>query len=143
MEKKKKGCPAVTLLIKTPKEISVDIILALKVQSSWPHSTQEGMPIENWLGGKVKKSLKLQPFYLVPKPAKEGNVFQGILNVKVNLKTYKRTVNVIYKGSQRLMTAIGILRVIRLNRLLVQDGSLVSDGIENGIVVVVTSNTEL
>ncbi|CAK6446835.1 unnamed protein product [Pipistrellus nathusii] len=76
VEKKKKGCPAVTLLIKTPKEISVDIILALKVQSSWPHSTQEGMPIENWLGGKVKKSLKLQPFYLVPKPAKEGNVFQ-------------------------------------------------------------------
>ncbi|XP_045428574.1 cyclic GMP-AMP synthase isoform X5 [Pipistrellus kuhlii] len=76
MEKKKKGCPAVTLLIKTPKEISVDIILALKVKSSWPRSTQDGMPIENWLGGKVKKSLKLQPFYLVPKPAKEGNVFQ-------------------------------------------------------------------
>nr|KAF6341053.1 cyclic GMP-AMP synthase [Myotis myotis] len=76
VEKKKRGCPAVTLLIKTPREISVDIILALKVQSSWPLSTQEGMPIENWLGRKVKKSLRLQPFYLVPKPAREGNGFQ-------------------------------------------------------------------
>ncbi|XP_059557163.1 cyclic GMP-AMP synthase isoform X3 [Myotis daubentonii] len=76
VEKKKRGCPAVTLLIKTPKEISVDIILALKVQSSWPLSTREGMPIENWLGRKVKKSLRLQPFYLVPKPAREGNGFQ-------------------------------------------------------------------
>ncbi|ELK23896.1 PREDICTED: cyclic GMP-AMP synthase [Myotis davidii] len=76
VEKKKRGCPAVTLLIKAPKEISVDIILALKVQSSWPLSTQEGMPIENWLGRKVKKSLRLQPFYLVPKPAREGNGFQ-------------------------------------------------------------------
>ncbi|XP_070275435.1 cyclic GMP-AMP synthase isoform X1 [Myotis yumanensis] len=76
VEKKKRGCPAVTLLIKTPKEISVDIILALKVQSSWPLSTQKGMPIENWLGRKVKKNLRLQPFYLVPKPAREGNGFQ-------------------------------------------------------------------
>ncbi|KAK1338253.1 hypothetical protein QTO34_001368 [Cnephaeus nilssonii] len=76
VEKKKRGCPAVTLLIKTPTEISVDIILALKVQSSWPLSTQGGMPIENWLGGKVKRNLRLQPFYLVPKPAKEGNGFQ-------------------------------------------------------------------
>lgn len=129
MEKKKRGCPAVTLLIKAPKEISVDIILALKVQSSWPLSTQKGMPIENWLGRKVKKSLRLQPFYLVPKPARQGNGFQGILNVKVNLRTYKRVVNVIYKGSKSLTTAVGISRVIRLNRLPVQDGSLMSDGI--------------
>lgn len=119
MEKKKRGCPAVTLLIKTPTEISVDIILALKVQSSWPLSTQGGMPIENWLGGKVKRNLRLQPFYLVPKPAKEGNGFQGILHVKVNLRTYKRVVNVIHKGSKRSTTTVGISRVIRLNRLLV------------------------
>ncbi|XP_016061216.1 PREDICTED: cyclic GMP-AMP synthase [Miniopterus natalensis] len=76
VDKKKKGCPAVTLLIKKPQEISVDIILALKVQSSWPASTREGMPIDNWLSRKVKRSLRQQPFYLVPKPAKEGNTFQ-------------------------------------------------------------------
>ncbi|KAM7135426.1 cyclic GMP-AMP synthase [Molossus nigricans] len=76
VEKKKKGCPAVTLLISKPKEISVDIILALKVKSSWPASTQEGLPIRNWLGAKVRKNLRQQPFYLVPKFAKEGNRFQ-------------------------------------------------------------------
>lgn len=87
MEKKKRGSPAVTLLIRKPKEISVDIILALESKSSWPASTQEGLPISQWLGTKVKTNLRRQPFYLVPKHAKEGNGFQGILNVKVNLKT--------------------------------------------------------
>uniref|UniRef100_A0A8C7BC28 Cyclic GMP-AMP synthase n=1 Tax=Neovison vison TaxID=452646 RepID=A0A8C7BC28_NEOVI len=76
MEKKKRGSPAVTLLIRKPKEISVDIILALESKSSWPASTQEGMPISQWLGTKVKTNLRRQPFYLVPKHAKEGNGFQ-------------------------------------------------------------------
>ncbi|XP_034504022.1 cyclic GMP-AMP synthase [Ailuropoda melanoleuca] len=76
MEKKKRGSPAVTLLIRKPKEISVDIILALESKSSWPASTQEGLPISQWLGTKVKTNLRRQPFYLVPKHAKEGNGFQ-------------------------------------------------------------------
>ena len=85
MERKKRGSPAVTLLIRKPKEISVDIILALEVKSSWPKSTEEGLFIKDWLGKKYRRGLRLQPFYLVPKHAKEENQFQGILNVKVNL----------------------------------------------------------
>ncbi|XP_029801253.1 cyclic GMP-AMP synthase [Suricata suricatta] len=76
VEKKKKGSPAVTLLFRKPKEISVDIILALEVNTSWPASTKSGLPIERWLGTKVRNSLRQQPFYLVPKHAKEGNGFQ-------------------------------------------------------------------
>ncbi|KAM8777473.1 cyclic GMP-AMP synthase [Rhynchonycteris naso] len=76
MERKKKGCPAVTLLIRKPKEISVDLILALEVRSSWPPNTKEGLPINNWLGTKVRRDLRLKPYYLVPKPAKEGNGFK-------------------------------------------------------------------
>nr|AKH04281.1 cyclic GMP-AMP synthase [Pithecia pithecia] len=75
MEKKRRGSPAVTLLIR--KEISVDIILALESKSSWPASTQEGLPIKNWLSAKVRRELRRKPFYLVPKHAKEGNSFQG------------------------------------------------------------------
>ncbi|XP_062954526.1 cyclic GMP-AMP synthase [Cynocephalus volans] len=76
MERKKRGSPAVTLLIRKPEEISVDLILALESKSSWPASTREGLPINNWLGTKVRNDLRRQPFYLVPKHAKEGNGFQ-------------------------------------------------------------------
>uniref|UniRef100_A0A8C5KMS3 Cyclic GMP-AMP synthase n=2 Tax=Jaculus jaculus TaxID=51337 RepID=A0A8C5KMS3_JACJA len=76
VEKKKPGSPAVTLLIRKPEEISVDIILALESKSSWPASTQEGLPVQSWLGTKVRNKLRQEPFYLVPKHAKEGNVFQ-------------------------------------------------------------------
>ncbi|XP_004381446.1 cyclic GMP-AMP synthase [Trichechus manatus latirostris] len=76
LERKKRGSPAVTLLIRKPKEISVDIILALESKSSWPASTQEGLPISNWLGTKVRTDLRRQPYYLVPKHAKEGKDFQ-------------------------------------------------------------------
>ncbi|KAL2792127.1 cyclic GMP-AMP synthase, partial [Daubentonia madagascariensis] len=76
VERKRRGSPAVTLLIGKPEKISVDVILALESKSSWPASTQEGMPIDDWLGAKVKNKLRRQPFYLVPKHAKEGNGFQ-------------------------------------------------------------------
>ncbi|KAM5256511.1 cyclic GMP-AMP synthase [Ctenodactylus gundi] len=76
MERKKPGSPAVTLLIRKPKEISVDVILALEPEGSWPASTQFGLPIECWLGRKVRQELRLQPFYLVPKHAKDGSGFQ-------------------------------------------------------------------
>ncbi|XP_057596342.1 cyclic GMP-AMP synthase [Hippopotamus amphibius kiboko] len=76
VEKKRRGSPAVTLLIRKPKEISVDVILALEAKGSWPASTQGGLPISNWLGAKVRNDLRRQPFYLVPKHAKEGSGFQ-------------------------------------------------------------------
>ncbi|XP_052043724.1 cyclic GMP-AMP synthase isoform X2 [Apodemus sylvaticus] len=77
VEKKKPGSPAVTLLIRNPEEISVDIILALESKGSWPISTKEGLPIQGWLGTKVRTNLRREPFYLVPKNAKDGNGFQG------------------------------------------------------------------
>ncbi|KAM4866352.1 cyclic GMP-AMP synthase [Thomomys bottae] len=77
MEKKKPGSPAVTLLIRIPEEISVDIILALEAKNSWPANTKEGLPIHNWLGKKVRNELRRQPFYLVPKHAKKRQGFQG------------------------------------------------------------------
>ncbi|XP_021567148.1 cyclic GMP-AMP synthase [Carlito syrichta] len=77
VEKKKRGSPAVTLLIEKPDKISVDIVLALEAKSSWPASTQKGLPISDWLGVKVRDQLRRQPFYLVPKPAKDENGFQG------------------------------------------------------------------
>ncbi|XP_012501490.1 PREDICTED: cyclic GMP-AMP synthase [Propithecus coquereli] len=83
VERKKRGSPAVTLVIRKPEAISVDIILALESKSSWPASTQEGMPINNWLGAKVKTKLRRQPFYLVPKHAKEGNCFQDLPSFQI------------------------------------------------------------
>lgn len=89
VEKEKPGSPAVTLLIRNPEEISVDIILALESKGSWPVSTKEGLPIKNWLGTKVRTNLRREPFYLVPKNAKVGNGFQGLLNVNINGKNVK------------------------------------------------------
>ncbi|XP_027266890.1 cyclic GMP-AMP synthase isoform X2 [Cricetulus griseus] len=77
VEEEKPGSPAVTLLIRNPEEISVDIILALESKGSWPVSTKEGLPIKNWLGTKVRTKLRREPFYLVPKNAKVENCFQG------------------------------------------------------------------
>uniref|UniRef100_A0A8C3RGG3 Cyclic GMP-AMP synthase n=1 Tax=Cyanoderma ruficeps TaxID=181631 RepID=A0A8C3RGG3_9PASS len=66
--RKKAGSPAITLQIKNPpSEISVDIILTLKAQHSWPLSTQGGLKIEQWLGTKVRRDLRITPLYLVAK----------------------------------------------------------------------------
>ncbi|OXB71734.1 UNVERIFIED_CONTAM: hypothetical protein H355_002824, partial [Colinus virginianus] len=55
VKRKKPRSPAITLQIKKPPaEISVDIILALEVQQSWPPSTQDGLNIECWLGRKSR-----------------------------------------------------------------------------------------
>ncbi|KAM9006512.1 cyclic GMP-AMP synthase isoform X2 [Sarcophilus harrisii] len=77
VERKKPTSPAVTLLIRKPEEISVDIVLALESNCSWPSSTQGGLAIEDWLGRKVKREFKFKPVYLVPKPVKEGSGFQA------------------------------------------------------------------
>uniref|UniRef100_A0A4W5N4H8 Cyclic GMP-AMP synthase n=1 Tax=Hucho hucho TaxID=62062 RepID=A0A4W5N4H8_9TELE len=76
LEKKKKGCPAVTLNINGTGAvpISLDIVLGLEVSSSWPTVAQEGIKIDKWLGTKVKKELKSKPYYLVPKYEGNGTV---------------------------------------------------------------------
>ncbi|XP_032316212.1 cyclic GMP-AMP synthase isoform X1 [Camelus ferus] len=76
VERKKKGSPAVTLLMRKPMEISVDITLALESKGSWPASTLNGLPINRWLGVKVRNDMRRRPFYLVPKHAREGSGFQ-------------------------------------------------------------------
>ncbi|NXA40234.1 CGAS synthase, partial [Eudromia elegans] len=76
--RKKAGCPAITLQIKRPpSDISVDIILALKVNHSWPLSTKDGLPVAEWLGTKVRKNLRYMDFYLVAKQNKEEKVLRG------------------------------------------------------------------
>ncbi|XP_060608891.2 cyclic GMP-AMP synthase [Anolis sagrei] len=77
VEKKRPGCPAVTVLIGSPPSvISVDIILSLEFHHpKWCSSTENGMGIEEWMGTKVKKSLRSEPLYLVPKNVKDGKCF--------------------------------------------------------------------
>ncbi|XP_048386993.2 cyclic GMP-AMP synthase-like [Stegostoma tigrinum] len=70
LERRKPGCPAVTLQIEDKEygPISLDMVLALEVHSqSWPGSTTKGLKIEGWLGKKVRKEFRMKPFYLVPK----------------------------------------------------------------------------
>ncbi|XP_063772883.1 cyclic GMP-AMP synthase-like [Pseudophryne corroboree] len=71
--RKKPLCPAVTLIIKNkPTDISVDLVLALEIKQSWPEKTRDGMNIDGWLGKKVKRDLKFNPFYMVAKQADKG-----------------------------------------------------------------------
>uniref|UniRef100_A0A8C3N753 Mab-21-like nucleotidyltransferase domain-containing protein n=1 Tax=Geospiza parvula TaxID=87175 RepID=A0A8C3N753_GEOPR len=63
--RKKAGSPAITLQIKKPPlEISVDIILTLEAQQSWPCSTQAGLKIEQWLGTKKRRDFRFRSIYL-------------------------------------------------------------------------------
>ncbi|NXY31214.1 CGAS synthase, partial [Pomatorhinus ruficollis] len=76
--RKKAGSPAITLQIKNPpSEISVDIILTLEAQQSWPLSTQGGLKIEQWLGTKVRRDLRFRSLYLVAKQNKREKVLRG------------------------------------------------------------------
>ncbi|XP_034753716.1 cyclic GMP-AMP synthase isoform X2 [Etheostoma cragini] len=73
--RKKKGCPAVTLITTVQSTtISLDVVLSIMVKSSWPPFTKEGIKIDGWLGTKVKKEYKQKPYYLVPKHEGNGNV---------------------------------------------------------------------
>ncbi|XP_053315733.1 cyclic GMP-AMP synthase [Spea bombifrons] len=73
--RKKRYSPAITLIFPNePDSISVDLVLALKPQGSWPASTKGGLDIKNWLGTKVRRELRWKPFYLVAKqPIGEKN----------------------------------------------------------------------
>ncbi|XP_029031482.1 cyclic GMP-AMP synthase isoform X2 [Betta splendens] len=81
LTKKKKGCPAVTLTTNVHAvTISLDFVLCLMVQSSWPDFTKEGLKIEAWLGSKVKQDYKRKPYYLVPKYEGKGtDAWNGVL----------------------------------------------------------------
>uniref|UniRef100_A0A8B9THU4 Cyclic GMP-AMP synthase n=1 Tax=Anas platyrhynchos TaxID=8839 RepID=A0A8B9THU4_ANAPL len=75
VKRRKARSPAITLLIKNSSaEISVDIILALEVQQSWPPSTQDGLNIERWLGRKVRRELRNKPIYLVANKKCSGSL---------------------------------------------------------------------
>uniref|UniRef100_A0A3B4FRW2 Cyclic GMP-AMP synthase n=1 Tax=Pundamilia nyererei TaxID=303518 RepID=A0A3B4FRW2_9CICH len=75
VDKKKKGCPAVTLTTYVQSvPISLDVVLCLMVKSSWPPFTTEGLKIECWLGHKIKQDYKREPYYLVPKYEGKGTV---------------------------------------------------------------------
>ncbi|XP_023251604.1 cyclic GMP-AMP synthase-like, partial [Seriola lalandi dorsalis] len=73
--RKKKGCPAVTMTTEVQSvTISLDVVLCLKVKSSWPPFTKDGFKIERWLGTKIKQDQRRKPYYLVPKYEGNGNV---------------------------------------------------------------------
>lgn len=81
VKRRKAGSPAITLQIKNPPaEISVDIILTLEVQQSWPPSTQDGLKIEQWLGRKVRGQFRNKSLYLVAKQNKKEKVLRGTSN---------------------------------------------------------------
>lgn len=84
VERKKKGCPAVTLRVEMDhRHIDLDFVLGLEVHSSsWPLFTKDGFKIENWLGKQVKKNLKLKPYYLVAKYEGTGTTEQNGVRAK-------------------------------------------------------------
>ncbi|NWT63671.1 CGAS synthase, partial [Prunella himalayana] len=85
--RKKAGSPAITLQIKNPpSEISVDIILTLEAQHSWPASTQGGLKIEQWLGTKKRRDFRFRSIYLVAKQNKREKVLRGTSNTDNNKK---------------------------------------------------------
>ncbi|NXT57054.1 CGAS synthase, partial [Pluvianellus socialis] len=78
VKRKKAGSPAITLQIKNPPaDISVDIILTLEVQHSWPPSTRDGLKIEQWLGRKVRGDFRNKSLYLVAKQNKKEKMPRG------------------------------------------------------------------
>lgn len=82
VDKKKKGCPAVTLTTYVQSvPISLDVVLCLMVKSSWPPFTTEGLKINHWLGDKARQEYRKKPYYLVPKYEGKGTVeSDGVLN---------------------------------------------------------------
>ena len=113
MERKKPGCPAVTLLIKQgDMEIGLDIVLSLEVRSSWPKFTVGGFAIDSWLGTKVKQKNKLRPFYLVPKSAGKGSKEEDRVSAKgtwSNIFLLRATSNMKFMNT-KLVYIIGLCK---------------------------------
>ncbi|NXG48645.1 CGAS synthase, partial [Psilopogon haemacephalus] len=79
------GSPKITLLIKnieegSTTEISVDIILTLRVRQKWPSSTEGGLKIEKWLGSKTRESFVGKCLYLVPAGRSNTGKLRNILS---------------------------------------------------------------
>uniref|UniRef100_A0A8C5WLJ6 Cyclic GMP-AMP synthase n=1 Tax=Leptobrachium leishanense TaxID=445787 RepID=A0A8C5WLJ6_9ANUR len=73
IQRKSPKSPAITFEIESkPENISVDLVLALEVNQSWPEAVKDGMKIEEWLGTKTRKDLRYEPFYFVAK--KPGDI---------------------------------------------------------------------
>ncbi|XP_072264620.1 cyclic GMP-AMP synthase-like isoform X2 [Pyxicephalus adspersus] len=78
IKRRNSSSPALTLIIENkPSNIDVDLVIALEIRQSWPVKTIDGMNIDCWLGKKVKRDFKFQPFYMVPKQFKDGNTVKG------------------------------------------------------------------
>lgn len=94
--------------------ISLDVVLCLKVKSSWPSFTSNGLKIDQWLGTKVKQEYKRKPYYLVPKYEGRGNVENdGVLNkgecnfTELNYPTVRRLKRGLGMSNTRLFTKKG------------------------------------
>ncbi|XP_073531664.1 cyclic GMP-AMP synthase-like [Phyllobates terribilis] len=74
LQRKDPGSPAVTIsIINESQDISLDLVIALKIINRWPEETKGGMNIDDWLGMKVKQEYRKSNFYMVPKRAMNGN----------------------------------------------------------------------
>ncbi|XP_046885482.1 cyclic GMP-AMP synthase [Hypomesus transpacificus] len=117
VEKKKKGCPAVTLQITGMRTaISLDVVLSLEVQTSWPSFTNDGFLIDGWLGTKEKKKYKWEPYYLVPKYEGKGTVErEGIVAKDAWRISFSHVEKSILKnhGSQKTCCEVGGARCCR------------------------------
>ncbi|XP_060943250.1 cyclic GMP-AMP synthase-like [Limanda limanda] len=81
--RKKPGCPAVTMTTTVQSVlVSLDVVLSIKVRTSWPAFTQQGFQIQGWLGTKVMKEYKGKPYYLVPKYEGRGAVERDGVSAK-------------------------------------------------------------
>uniref|UniRef100_A0A3B5M2L2 Cyclic GMP-AMP synthase a n=1 Tax=Xiphophorus couchianus TaxID=32473 RepID=A0A3B5M2L2_9TELE len=100
IEKKKGGCPAVTLTHKVGSVIiSLDVVLCLKVKLSWPPFTSNGLKIDQWLGTKVKQEYKRKPYYLVPKYEGRGMSNTRLFTKKDCLKLLKHLLHLLKESN--------------------------------------------
>ncbi|XP_059215975.1 cyclic GMP-AMP synthase [Centropristis striata] len=117
VERKKRGCPAVTLITEVQSvTISLDIVLSIMVKSSWPLFTKDGIKIEDWLGTKVKQGFKRMPYYLVPKYEGKGTVEnEGVLAKDVWRVSFSHVEKAILKnhGSEKTCCETGGARCCR------------------------------
>ncbi|KAG8581997.1 hypothetical protein GDO81_007885 [Engystomops pustulosus] len=93
LQRKDPGSPAVTLTIKNePVDISVDLVLALKLNSRWPVETNDGMNIDEWLGAKAKQELKRTNLHMVPKQAKVGKKTMDIDTWRISFSEIEKKI---------------------------------------------------
>ncbi|XP_073425434.1 cyclic GMP-AMP synthase-like [Dendrobates tinctorius] len=93
VQRKDPGSPAVTISIRNePQDISVDLVIALKIINRWPEETKSGMNIDDWLGMKVKLDYKRSHFYMVPKRAIFGNRTQNADTWRISFSNIEKEI---------------------------------------------------